>query len=130
MSGRACVGPVVVVLDGDDRNDAGVSVDDLPVAPPDLSVPPRGRSRRIAIVVVVLWLLVLVAGGFAYVVVRTHPAATGATSVSGQLRITGLPSTVSSSLANLMGLSPVPTKDAPGFTLADQDGRTFSLADF
>jgi cytochrome oxidase Cu insertion factor (SCO1/SenC/PrrC family) len=120
----------VVVLGDDDGNDAGVSVDDLPVAPPDLSVPPRGRNRRIAIVVVVLWLLVLVAGGFAYVVVRTHPAPTGATSVAGELRITGLPSTVSSSLANMMGLSPVPAKDAPGFTLADQNGRTFSLSDF
>jgi peroxiredoxin len=29
-----------------------------------------------------------------------------------------------------MGLSPVPARPAPGFTLTDQDGRTMSLSSF
>jgi cytochrome oxidase Cu insertion factor (SCO1/SenC/PrrC family) len=43
------------------------------------------------------------------------------------LRPTGIPGNVSTSLANLMALSPV-GGTAPGFTLTDQDGHTMSLA--
>src|SRR5438045_4681219 len=40
----------------------------------------------------------------------------------------GLPASVSTSLANLMQLSPVPVTSAPGFTLTDQGGQAMSLA--
>ena len=46
------------------------------------------------------------------------------------LRASGVPSSVSSPLAALMGLSPVPSHSAPTFTLTDQKGNTLSLADF
>jgi cytochrome oxidase Cu insertion factor (SCO1/SenC/PrrC family) len=46
------------------------------------------------------------------------------------LRASGVPSSVSSSIAALMGLSPVPARSAPTFTLTDQRGNTLSLADF
>ncbi len=43
-------------------------------------------------------------------------------------RPTGIPASVSDAQINLMGLSPVPVRSAPGFTLTDQDGRTLSLS--
>jgi protein SCO1 len=39
-------------------------------------------------------------------------------------------STVAAGLANLMGLSPVPARLAPGFKLTDQDGRSLPLPRF
>jgi cytochrome oxidase Cu insertion factor (SCO1/SenC/PrrC family) len=55
------------------------------------------------------------------------------TSLAGQssqppLRTTGIPKTVSTKLANMMQLSPVPTHRAPNFTLMDQSGHPVSLA--
>jgi cytochrome oxidase Cu insertion factor (SCO1/SenC/PrrC family) len=59
----------------------------------------------------------------AYLIARHHQAQAPA-----QLgRVSGLPSTVSTSLANLMALSPLSKTAAPGFTLTDQDGHTLSL---
>ncbi len=46
------------------------------------------------------------------------------------LRVTGIPSSVSTPLANLMALSPVPATTAPAFVLTDQFGRTVSLRSF
>lgn len=46
------------------------------------------------------------------------------------IRPTGIPASVSTQTADLMQLSPVPRTGAPGFTLTDQKGRTFSLASF
>jgi cytochrome oxidase Cu insertion factor (SCO1/SenC/PrrC family) len=43
-------------------------------------------------------------------------------------RPSGVPASVSDAQINLMGLSPVPVRPAPGFTLTDQDGRTLSLS--
>jgi cytochrome oxidase Cu insertion factor (SCO1/SenC/PrrC family) len=43
-------------------------------------------------------------------------------------RPSGIPAGVSDAQINLMGLSPVPVRPAPGFTLTDQDGRTLSLS--
>ena len=43
-------------------------------------------------------------------------------------RPSGIPVGVSDAQINLMGLSPVPARPAPGFTLTDQDGRTLSLS--
>jgi cytochrome oxidase Cu insertion factor (SCO1/SenC/PrrC family) len=44
-------------------------------------------------------------------------------------RPSGIPASVTDGQVNLMGLSPVPSAPAPGFTLTDQRGRTLSLAD-
>jgi cytochrome oxidase Cu insertion factor (SCO1/SenC/PrrC family) len=90
-----------------------------------------GRRRRTVILIAVLWLTLLLMVAFAFLVVRTHlrpPTALPVVATSGDLRITGIPDTVSNSLASLMGLSPVPPKNAPGFALVDQHGSTLSLA--
>jgi protein SCO1/2 len=44
------------------------------------------------------------------------------------MRPSGIPATVSTPQANLMALSPVPSRPAPDFRLTDQTGRTFSLS--
>jgi cytochrome oxidase Cu insertion factor (SCO1/SenC/PrrC family) len=44
------------------------------------------------------------------------------------LRPSGIPGNISTRLANLMQLSPIPRVPAPGFTLTDQRGQTMSLA--
>ena len=68
----------------------------------------------------------LVAGLLTYLVVR-HRAQQG--SLAG-IRPSGIPASISTSLAGLMQLSPVPGSPAPGFTLTDQHGHTMSLASF
>jgi protein SCO1 len=45
-------------------------------------------------------------------------------------RVSGIPASVPTSLANLMGLTPVPERAAPGFSLTDQTGHSLSLASF
>jgi protein SCO1 len=60
--------------------------------------------------------------------VVTVVAVTHASSGPQSARPTGIPASVSDAQINLMGLSPVPVRPAPGFTLTDQDGRTLSLA--
>ena len=58
----------------------------------------------------------------------------GLTSLHGKvsppppMRPTGIPANVSTAVADLMQLSPVPHAAAPGFTLKDQAGRTVTLA--
>jgi cytochrome oxidase Cu insertion factor (SCO1/SenC/PrrC family) len=44
------------------------------------------------------------------------------------LRPSGIPGNISTGLANLMQLSPIPAVRAPGFTLTDQHGHTMTLA--
>jgi len=46
------------------------------------------------------------------------------------MRPTGIPASVSTRLAGLMQLSPVPPSAAPGFTLTDQSGHAVSLTSF
>ncbi|HEY5273603.1 MAG TPA: SCO family protein [Acidimicrobiales bacterium] len=46
------------------------------------------------------------------------------------IRPTGIPASVSTSLADTMGLSPVPQTSAPNFTLVDQHGKTLTLRSF
>jgi cytochrome oxidase Cu insertion factor (SCO1/SenC/PrrC family) len=46
------------------------------------------------------------------------------------IRPSGIPTSVSTPVASLMALSPVPIRPAPGFTLVDQSGRTLSLDSF
>src|SRR5215472_10576170 len=85
----------------------------------------RRRRRRVWITLTVV--ATLLVGINAY-------AAYELTSISNNanpgplLRPTGIPANISTSLANLMQLSPVPGVRAPAFTLTDQRGHTMSLA--
>ena len=45
-------------------------------------------------------------------------------------RPSGIPASIPDSQVNLMELSPVPVRPAPGFTLTDQDGRVLPLSAF
>lgn len=55
---------------------------------------------------------------------------TGHRQASGQpLRPSGIPPAISTSLADLMSLSPVPAQRAPDFTLTDQNGHVLGLSD-
>jgi len=84
----------------------------------------RPARRRMWIVLgVVAVLLIGLTSVTAYVLKTKDNAAAGA-----NLRPSGIPANVSTSLANLMQLSPVPGVRAPGFTLTDQNGHTMSLA--
>lgn len=59
------------------------------------------------------------------IAVRPHRQA-----VAAELRPSGIPPSVPTSLANLMGLSPAPATPAPSFTLTDQHGRHLTLTGF
>ena len=78
------------------------------------------------LVLVALAGAVLAAAIFAFVAVRHRDQENAFTSI----RATGIPASVSTPLANLMALAPVPNRPAPGFTLTDQKGQTLSLASF
>jgi cytochrome oxidase Cu insertion factor (SCO1/SenC/PrrC family) len=99
-----------------------------PAAPPAQAPPQPPRRARIsgrAYLSVVL-VLMLAVGLLSYLAVRHRQQ-------DDQLlnaRPSGIPASISTALANLMQLSPVPGKAAPGFTLTDQAGRTLSLASF
>ena len=84
-----------------------------------------------AIVTSVAFLLVLL--GFLVIRHRADPGADGTAvsdSATSTPRATGIPPNVPTSIAALMGLSPVPITDAPSFTLVDQHGTTVSLTKF
>jgi cytochrome oxidase Cu insertion factor (SCO1/SenC/PrrC family) len=100
------------------------------------SQPPRprpwasGRTTRVRLrrSTVLMTAAALVAGVafatvFAFAVTRLNGR-------NGPPRPTGIPASVSTSLAALMQLSPVPHVRAPAFTLTDQSGRPVSLASF
>ncbi len=85
------------------------------------------RPRRSTVVLAV----VAVVGGLAFAIlfafgVTRLSAKTG----SSPMRPTGIPASVSTRLAGLMQLTPVPPSAAPGFTLTDQSGHAISLASF
>jgi len=69
---------------------------------------------------------VVFAVAFAFAVTALRPHQSQLTAP----RVSGIPADVPTSLANLMALTPVPGKAAPGFTLTDQSGHTLSLAGF
>lgn len=88
----------------------------------EVIAPPRRRPGPLLIIAMMI--LVTGAGVFAY-------AANAHRQHTNQLiRVTGIPADVSTPLASLMALSPVPAKPAPAFTLVDQHGRTLSLRSF
>ena len=80
----------------------------------------RGPGLVVAAAVVAV-LVLAASAGYAVIRIRQHQEST-----AGQ-RASGIPASVSTSLSNLMQLSPVPVRGAPGFTLTDQGGRTVSL---
>lgn len=82
-------------------------------------------GRALALVAAVAGVLIVAAAVVLVIAVRHHRQAAAA-----GLRPSGIPPSVSTSLANLMGLSPVPAWPAPGFTLTDQHGRTVALSAF
>ncbi len=82
------------------------------------------RWARVVIPVLVACTVLLVATGVLLIVQHRSQAA----SPVEQLRPTGIPSSVPTGMANLMGLSPVQKRQAPGFVLTDQYGRTMSLS--
>jgi len=84
----------------------------------------RPARRQMWIILGVVAVLVIGLTAYvAHVVARTDNANAGA-----NLRVSGLPRNISTRLANLMQLSPIPGVRAPGFTLTDQNGHTMSLA--
>jgi cytochrome oxidase Cu insertion factor (SCO1/SenC/PrrC family) len=86
---------------------------------------PRMRLRRSTVLLTVGALLAGVAFAtvFAFAVTRLNGK-------NQPPRPSGIPASVSTSLASLMQLSPVPHVTAPGFTLTDQSGRPVSMASF
>src|SRR6266700_3893488 len=82
------------------------------------------RRRRTWIILGVAAVLLISLNTYvAYELARSDNANAGA-----NLRPSGIPGNISTGLANLMQLSPVPGVRAPGFTLTDQNGHTMSLA--
>jgi cytochrome oxidase Cu insertion factor (SCO1/SenC/PrrC family) len=71
-----------------------------------------------------LGVLVLIAGLFAFLAVRHRDQQ------NQLIRVSGIPASISTPLANLMALSPVPPKSAPDFTLTDQNGQRLSMSSF
>lgn len=94
-----------------------------PTARPGPWARPRSRRSTFVLAGVALLAGVAFATVFAFGVTRLS-ARTG----SPPFRPTGIPASVSTKLADLMQLSPVPPAAAPGFTLTDQSGRAVSLA--
>jgi cytochrome oxidase Cu insertion factor (SCO1/SenC/PrrC family) len=83
----------------------------------------RRRDPGIVVIAAVAAGLVLMACViYGAIRVLQHQAAAAA------LRPSGIPASVSTSLADLMQLSPVPITAAPDFILTDQAGHTMSLA--
>jgi cytochrome oxidase Cu insertion factor (SCO1/SenC/PrrC family) len=113
--------------DADSAEQAGEA--GVPGAQPPRSRPwasgraPRLRLRRSTVLLTVGALLAGVAFAtvFAFAVTRLNGR-------NQPPRPSGIPASVSTSLAGLMQLSPVPHVTAPGFTLTDQAGRPISLA--
>jgi cytochrome oxidase Cu insertion factor (SCO1/SenC/PrrC family) len=106
-------------IQGEDGGAPGV------VSPDDDSparTAPSARSKRWLVSAFAAGILILAAVIVLVIAIRPHrpPAA--------ELRPSGLPSSVSTNLAALMGLSPVPVRAAPGFTLTDQHGQLLAMS--
>lgn len=86
------------------------------------------RTRRSTIMLIAL----AVIGGFAFATVFAFGISrlSARSAQQAHYRPTGIPASVSTSLAYLMQLSPVPKHPAPPFTLTDQAGRPVSMSEF
>jgi cytochrome oxidase Cu insertion factor (SCO1/SenC/PrrC family) len=90
--------------------------------------PRRGGLYRVVLLATVLTVVLAAAVAIpAYLLLRRDQASDLASALA-QTRVSGIPASVPTNLANLMVLSPVPADRAPGFTLTDQNGHTMSLA--
>ncbi len=96
------------------------------IVAPELDRTPRDRGPG-PVTFAALTVLVVVAGVFTLFAPNHRSQQNQA---NQQLRVSGIPRSVSTSLANLMTLSPVPPKTAAPFTLTDQYGHATSLSDF
>ncbi len=107
-----------------------MSESDVVATPDDTTTPtvrpPTTRSNPGPLFFVALAIAVVATSTLAVVAVRNHLHS----STSSTLRVSGLPASVSTPLAQLMFLSPVPARPAPTFTLTDQLDRTLSLQRF
>lgn len=86
---------------------------------------PARPSRALAWALALVGILILAAATVVIITVRQHRQAALA-----ELRPSGIPRSIPTSIANLMALSPVPAKPAPGFTLTDQHGQRLALSEF
>ena len=104
---------------------AGAAADPAAGPPAEASLAARrSRRRRVWITLgVVAALLVGINTYVVYELASVHNASVGA-----NIRPSGIPRNISTGVANLMTLSPLPGIRAPGFTLTDQRGHTMSLA--
>ena len=89
----------------------------------DAGAPRASRGPGVTLITV-LALAVIASGSFAAYALNRQSTTTSL------VRVTGIPSNISTATANLMALSPLPQQPAPNFTLTDQNGRTFSLTSF
>jgi cytochrome oxidase Cu insertion factor (SCO1/SenC/PrrC family) len=100
------------------------------ISPPESSPPETpvrsGRRGPSWFLIACLVVTMLCVGLLAALVVRYRESETSI----NQVRPAGIPSSVSTPMADLMQLSTIPGAPAPNFTLEDQDGRTFSLQSF
>ncbi len=85
----------------------------------------RAPGRRLRMFGMLSIAVIAAAGVSAYAAIQHLNSAQ-----PGELRPSGIPASVSTSLANLMVLSPLPARPAPGFRFTDQAGRTMSLSGF
>lgn len=92
---------------------------------PGVAVTTRGRTPG-PWFFVVLAIAVILSGALAYTAIRHRNSQQG----SQFIRLSGIPATVPTSIAQLMALSPVPHVTASNFTLQDQHGTTRSLESF
>jgi cytochrome oxidase Cu insertion factor (SCO1/SenC/PrrC family) len=90
---------------------------------PGPGTPARASRRRTT-------LLAGAAGALAGIIIAAAVVISGrlGTGTSSLPRPSGIPANISTSLASLMQLSPLPAARAPSFTLTDQHGRTLPLA--
>ena len=85
----------------------------------------RDRRLRLRAGVAIAAAVIVAAAAVTVAIARHHQQAADAA-----LRPSGIPASVPTALASLMGLSPLPAKAAPGFTLTDQNGQSLPLSQF
>jgi len=81
---------------------------------------PAGPAGRLLVLGAIAVVVTVAVAAAAFVVVRHKGAAAP--------RPSGIPASISTSLANEMLLTPLPHDPAPGFTLTDQAGKTMPLS--
>ena len=112
------------MLPGMREADPAEKADAARPAPVSAGAPSAGTVRRGRLRFLASLAAVILAGAAVVTVFAVMRARDGAQPA----RPSGIPASVSDAQINLMGLSPIPARSAPGFTLTDQNGRTLSLS--